>query len=250
MSRDAVIHMPIRREGDRLVPEEEPAELGRRIAENAEIFILRGAYTSRQMLDLRRMLMDWSSSNKVWPEGVSASVPGISYHRIDDGSAPTSMPHIFHQWGFDDLPSLPDELGRVMRSMGDELLMLQNEIAGTSFGPRSGEFRFKALQHPRGGGHLVPHTHPYKPAKVAIFVNASEPGTDYDGGAARFRTEADGWIDTFDEFRIGDLLAWRYDLLHDVAPVDPGRAVDWGKDDGLWILAMEWTEAHPLSHAK
>lgn len=242
--------MPTRREGDRLVPEAEPAELGRRIGENEEIFILRGAYTAGQMLALRGMLMDWASANDVWPEGVSASVPGISYHRIDDGTVPTSMPHIFHQWGLDDLPSLPDELGSLMRSMGDELLILQNEIAGTSFKPRSGEFRFKALQHPRGGGHLVSHVHPYEPAKVAIFLNASEPGTDYASGGAHFQTKADGRIDTFDDFRIGDLLAWRYDLVHGVTPVDPEREVDWGADDGFWLMALEWTEAHPLSSAK
>jgi len=38
--------------------------------------------------------------------------------------------------------------------------------------------------------------------------------------------------------------------VHGVTPVDPEREVDWGADDGFWLMALEWTEAHPLSSAK
>ena len=82
--------------------------------------------------------------------------------------------------------------------------------------------------------------------RVAMFLNLSEPGVDYGSGGAAFRT-ADGWVDTFAPFRIGDIMAWRYDLIHSVIPVDPAGPPSWTGDDGFWIYALEGHEVHKAS---
>ena len=126
------------------------------------------------------------------------------------------------------------------------LARLAREAASTRGWPQHLARLERVGRHPRGGGHLVPHRHPYLPQKVAIFLNLSEPGVDYASGAAVFRN-AGGWVDTFADFRCGDLLAWRYDLVHGISAVEPEAPLTWEGDDGLWIAAMERFEAHPHS---
>ncbi len=242
-----IVRERVRRDAGRLIPETPIAELRSRIADRQEIVIFDKVYPAADCLALRRAITGWGEATEPWPQGVSASRPGTTFHRLDDGSVPTKMPHIFHQYGFADLDPLPAPLAATVGRLRAELIDLQNQLAGTDFGPATDEFRAKALRHPRGGGHLVAHVHPYEPARVALFLNLSEPGTDYASGAAQFHTAGHGWVDTHDEFRIGDVLAWRYDLVHGVSAVEPGGDPIWEGDDGLWIFAMEWVESHPKS---
>ena len=230
-----------------IVAAEHDGSSWREAIDRGKIVIFRGALAPDAMVALRRSLLAWGAAAPPIPVGVSASQPGLDFHRLDDGTAPTTLPHIFHQFGFATGASLPAPLAAEVRAMRHLLLDWQNRLAGTVFDRDDADFRFKAMRHPRGGGHLVSHRHPYLPQKVAIFVNLSEPGRDYASGAALFRN-ASGWVDTFADFRCGDLLAWRYDLVHGVSPVEPEAPLSWAGDDGLWIAAMERFEAHPHSH--
>jgi len=214
--------------------------------QGGKIVIFRGAFDPGEMASLRRALLDWGEATPPIPPGVSASQPGLDFHRIDDGTAPTTMPHIFHQFGVAAGGRLPGPLAEEVRRLRHALLDWQNRLAGTDFDLDDPDFRFKAMRHPRGGGHLVSHRHPYLPQKVALFLNLSEPGKDYASGAALFRN-ASGWVDTHEDFRCGDLLAWRYDLVHGVSAVEPESPLRWDGDDGFWIAAMERFEAHPHS---
>lgn len=237
--------VPVTLEGGRAVADAE-ASRWRKAIDGGKIVIFRGALASESMVGLRRALLRWASVTPPIPPGVSASQPGLEFHRVDDGTAATTMPHIFHQFGFATGDALPSDLASEVRSLRHLLLDWQNRLAGTEFDLDDVTFRFKAMRHPRGGGHLVPHRHPYLPQKVAIFLNLSEPGVDYASGAAVFRNTG-GWVDTFADFRCGDLLAWRYDLVHGISAVEPEAPLTWEGDDGLWIAAMERFEAHPHS---
>jgi len=229
----------------RVVADADPGSWREAIAKG-KIVIFRGALEPKAMGAFRRALLEWGATTPTIAAGVNASQPGLDFHRVDDGTAPTTMPHIFHQFGFATGAGLPDELRMEVRALRHLLLDWQNRLAGTAFDLDDAEFRFKALRHPRGGGHLVAHRHPYLPQKVAVFLNLSEPGRDYASGAAVFRN-ASGWVDTFRDFRCGDLLAWRYDLVHGISKVDPELLLTWDGDDGLWVAAMERFETHPRS---
>lgn len=237
--------VPVTLAGGRVVAGREAASW-REVIDRGKIVIFRGALAPEAMVSLRRALRAWGAVTPPIPPGVSASQPGLDFHRVDDGTAPTTMPHIFHQFGFATGQSLPAALALEVRALRQALLDWQNGLAGTDFDLDDPDFRFKAMRHPRGGGHLVAHRHPYLPQKVAIFLNLSEPGGDYAQGAAIFRNGS-GWVDTFADFRCGDLLAWRYDLVHGISPIEPEAPLTWDSDDGLWIAAMERFEAHPHS---
>jgi hypothetical protein len=212
------------------------------------LLIFRGALAGTDLVALRRALLQWAGTFEPFPCDQSASRPGLNFHRLDDGSAPTTMPHIFHQFGFSNLAGLPRDLKSVLTSISTMLLELQNALAGTSFTLDGQGFRTKIMRHPRCGGYLVPHRHPYLPQRVSVFLNLSQPGIDYAQGGVSFKPH-DAWIGTFEEFRLGDVLAWRYDMLHQVEPVDPGRPQKWDGDDGYWIYALEMDHIHALSNA-
>jgi hypothetical protein len=210
------------------------------------LLIFRGAFDPAEMVALRRAVQAWGEATEEFPRGKSASVPDINFHRRDDGTAPTSMPHIFHQYGFGNLAALPTALREKLETISAALLDFQNELAGTDFKLKGDTFRTKLMRHPRGGGFLVPHRHPYLPQRVSLFLNMSEPGVDYVSGGVSYRSSG-GWIVPSDDYRLGDILAWRYDMIHDVRPVDPNEPLTWEGDDGFWIYALEMDEIHKAS---
>lgn len=237
------------RDDEHLISVSMPLEkMARAIEQDQALVILRNVWSRERMLDFRQTILEWSRSTPVWPQGVSASLPDINFHRMDDGSLPGRMAHIFHQFGFGKWDELPMKLRSDVEEIGGAMFMLQNRLAGTDFKFGSPDFRIKAIRHPRGGGHLVPHTHPYLPQKVAVFLNLSEPGVDYHSGGLRFVGPDKKWIDTYEDFRCGDLLAWRYSMMHETSPVDAEAVLDWQSEDGLWIFAMDFVESHGLSH--
>ena len=216
--------------------------------ENQRILIFRGAFDGGDMIALRRAVQQWGETAEPFPKGQSASRAALNFHRLDDGSAPSILPHIFHQFGFGDLARLPASLVAILKPISTAMLKLQNELAGTQFELEDGRFRTKVIRHPRGGGFLVRHRHPFQPQRIALFLNLSQPGVDYASGGVTFKAHG-AWVEPFDQFRIGDILAWRYDMIHDVKPVDPDRPLSWEGDDGFWIYALEMDEVHKASRA-
>jgi hypothetical protein len=219
-------------------------ELGRAIEQDEQLVIFRGAFTQQEMVELRRDILAWGEEHGAWPQGVPASKESINFHRVDDGKISGRMAHIFHQFGIGAPDELTEPLKGKVAKLRAETFDLQNRLAGTDFDLDAPEFRTKAIRHPRGGGYLVPHAHPYLPQKIAIFLNASEPGEDYHSGGARFRRSDGEWINTHDDFRSGDLLAWRYSMVHETSPIDSDAGVNWDNDDGFWIMAIEYVAAH------
>jgi hypothetical protein len=221
---------------------------GGAVAAGRSILVFRGAFSEAEMLGLRRAVRQWGDATEAFPNDRSASLPGLNFHRIDPEGHPSWLKHVFHQYGFSDPESLPAPLAGALRSVAGAMVDLQNRLAGTDLRLAPDALRVKVIRHPRGGGMIAPHRHPFLPQKVATFLNLSEPGRDYRNGDARFRLGG-RWVSTTETFRCGDVLAWRYDLVHDIPPVDPDAPLDWTADDGLWILAPENVESHAHSNA-
>lgn len=216
--------------------------------EQEKMIIFRGVYSAEEMVEFRRAILGWAVETEEFPHEKSASKPGINFHRRDDELTPTTIPHIFHQFGFGNYDDLPAVLSMKLKAKHCELITLQNKLAKTRFLIDHPDFRLKAIRHPRGGGYLVPHIHPYLPQRVSLFLNLSEPGKDYYRGAVRFRMKRN-WIDTHDVFTIGDVLAWRYDAVHETTPIDEMEPLSWSGDDGFWIFALEGADVHKHSEA-
>ena len=108
---------------------------------------------------------------------------------------------------------------------------LDNSYNGFSFVPQ-------LIRYPRGGGFFSEHYHGLLPQTVGIILSGSEYGKDYMVGGGRFRSADGSWINTESILQPGDITLFRYDLGHDITPIDPDFALDWSRNDGRWTFVL------------
>ena len=215
-----------------------------------QIVILKEVFPPDLMLDYRRAVCRWRASTPPYPNGQSPdSTPDVNYHRADKGVIKSPIPHIFQQYGFNTPERLESYVGQPTQLIADLMLGLQNSVAGTRFDISRTGMRVKLLHYPTGGGYLAEHQHPLEPQRVGLIANLSRVGTDFNTGGAYFRTPF-GRIDTSAQHDIGDVILFRYDMPHAVAPVDEGRAIDWSSETGRWSFVLELRETYRLSRVK
>jgi hypothetical protein len=216
------------------------------LIEAGNVVVLPKLFDPDTILHLRQAVLDWSHRTPPFPRDRSANVPRINFHRRDDGSDPSLLAHRFHQYAFGDWDAVDPGLSDMLQSACRPLLALQNALAGTDFSFSTPGLRCKLINHPVGGGYLIKHVHPYRPQKVAFFLSLSRFGRDFATGGVVFDTP---WktVALTELFDIGNAVLFRYDLPHEVPPIDPHRPLDWSSPAGLWMLSVEWVESYPNS---
>jgi hypothetical protein len=213
-----------------------------------QVVILKGAFEAKTMLEYRAALTRWALENATFPHGRSpGDFPEVNFHRVDDGVIKSVCPHVFHQFGFNTIEGLEEYVGRPSREIAGSMRALQNRIAGTDFPLSLTGLRLKILHYPAGGGFLTEHSHPLEPQRIGLITSLSRIGEDVTAGATCFRTPA-GRVDTTHSHDIGDIVAFRYDLPHEVTPVDEHKTLNWNSDAGKWSVVLELRETHALSH--
>jgi hypothetical protein len=96
----------------------------------------------------------------------------------------------------------------------------------------------QVIQYPRGGGFFAEHFHPIQPQKIGLVLAGSEYGKDYFNGGGRFRSADGSWSNTEGAHQIGDISLFRFDIGHDITPVDPDCDMDWARVDGRWTFVL------------
>ena len=223
----------------------------RQNVQNGKIVILKNVFSEEQMLHLKNEIIKWGNNTPIFPHGESPSnYPSLNYHRIDDGSVPSVCPHIFHQYGFNSINDLDADVSVPLSEVANKLTIIQNLIGETKFDISLTGLRLKVLQYPEGGAFLHEHTHPLEPQNVGLILSLSKIGVDFKKGAAAFMTP-EGFVDTVQFHDIGDVILFRYDLQHEVTPVNPEKTtIDWNMPTGKWSLVLELRDTHNLSHKK
>lgn len=117
----------------------------------------------------------------------------------------------------------------------------QTEYVLSSHHPISeNEFRRPRLIHyPKGGGFFDWHAHPRYPVNYGLILNLSENGINFDEGATEFLRNNGERICVEDFTDIGDLILFKYDQKHRVAPCNP-------KDDLIFDINGRWTAVMPI----
>jgi hypothetical protein len=211
--------------------------------DGGQVVILKGAFRAARLLDVRRKISAWTSTQPVFPRGESANRPHLNFHRIDDGTAKSLVPHISQICGFGNVRALPEPLHTDISTISSCLLDLQARLTGTRFDVHSSDIKTIIGRIPRGGGHQAPHKHAYQPQKYLSALNMSQPGVDYETGGMSFKV-GDHWLASTDQHRAGDVVLFRADLFHGIDPVDADAALDWGRTDGYWLYSVERFETY------
>jgi hypothetical protein len=243
----SLVEMKSRLESGKIIAEVSRAEIARLVAEG-RIVILKGALAPSLVAEFRRAVSRWGKTSDAFPHGKSPTTePEINYHRIDDGVIKSSLPHVFHQFGFGNHGRL-GELGRSALVISQAMLDLQNEIAGTNLDFSISGCRLKVLHYPAGGGYLQQHAHPLEPQRVGLILAGAKVGEELSTGGTFFVTPF-GSVDTADCHDIGDIILFRYDLPHGVSAIDADKKLDWSSDAGKWSIVLELRETHAVSRA-
>src|SRR5579863_161930 len=245
------ITIPFAFEESLIKPSNETVVDARKFIDEGKIIVLKNVFTADEILEIRSKIVDWGRKTSVFPHGESPSkYPTLNYHRIDDGSIPSVCPHIFHQYAFNTIPELENNLRLSLDSLSRKLLLIQNAFADTNFGISLDGLRLKILQYPQGGGFLQEHSHPRDPQRIGLILSMSRCGRDFNEGAAVFKVDGQ-IIDTVKYHDIGDVVIFRYDLPHAVSKVDSQKTdINWSLDTGKWSVVLEFRDTHGLSHKK
>ncbi len=95
------------------------------------------------------------------------------------------------------------------------------------------------IHYPKGGGFFDWHEHPRFPVNYGMICNLSEKGKNFDEGATEI-IGSKGDLICVEEFsNIGDLILFKYDLRHRVAPCNP-------EDDLVFDTNGRWTAILPI----
>ncbi len=99
--------------------------------------------------------------------------------------------------------------------------------------------RPQILHYPIGGGFFDWHSHKRFPNNYGLILNLSKKDRDFQQGQTEVILENKKVIKLDDYTDIGDLILFRYDLAHRVAPCDP-------KEDLVFSDKGRWTAVLPL----
>jgi len=221
-------------------------ELREKLSSGA-IVVIKNAFSPRLLEELREFTVEWSNQTESYGFERSASLMHLNFHRKDSEADDASLPHCFHQFGFGNMDELEEGFRVLIRSIAGDMLTLQNLIAGTSFTFEEGDCRPKILRYPRGAGYLAAHKHPLTPQKIGLILQLSRHGTDYEDGGTVFETPF-GKVSMKGAQDIGDLVLFRYDLVHEVPLVDVNASANWESSDGKWSMVLELLKTHENSN--
>jgi hypothetical protein len=99
--------------------------------------------------------------------------------------------------------------------------------------------RIQIIHYPRGGGFFDWHTHPRFPVNYGLILNLSKKGRNFDEGATEIVSSRNQLMQVENYSDIGDLILFRYDLKHRVAPCDPDA-------DLCFDVNGRWTAILPI----
>ena len=168
-----------------------------------------------------------------------------NYYVVESGVSPRQKtPHHYHAYNFNRLQALlPESLRAQLLPVFDSSRMLWNRLTGNDFGYEADsegrKFHPQILHYPSGGGHFGRHIHPLQPQQIGLILGLSRRGEDFHSGCTRF--EVDGVeLETEDKHDISDLILFRYDIVHWIAPIDSGENLRENSDRGRWTLVLPY----------
>jgi hypothetical protein len=219
------------------------ADISRHLFEG-RIVELKGVFNPPLVAAFRRAIHSWGRTTPVFPNGKSPSdFPELNYHRIDDGSYPSLMPHIFHQYGLSQIDALDEPLRGMARRFGKLLADLQNKVANTNLELSPDALRLKVLHYPAGGGHLAEHAHDIEPQRIGVILSLSSIGDEIEQGGTTFDTPF-GMVDVSSCHDIGDIVLFRVNIPHGIPPVDAHKTLDWSSEAGKWSVVLDLRDTY------
>jgi hypothetical protein len=151
------------------------------------------------------------------------------------------VPHVFHDYNFNDFTILPEDFKNRMFGVFEPLRIFYNSLTGYQkpFGFIQNEpyLHPQLIHYPLGGGFFGRHNHNLLPQKVGFILSLSHYGIDYKNGGTCFVID-DEVVDIEGKLDIGDLCLWPNDVDHWVKQSALEDQFDWHSDKGRWVATL------------
>lgn len=206
-----------------------------------DIWLLRGAFSERFMLELKARTVAWERAREQSFHKMLEGTP--DFHRAIDLETGrkysiNGCKHsaYFYRWNSDPLRIWPtiDARWRVVK-----LAMGLRAEEYERFTPKDGVVdRIQVVRYPPSIGYLEPHADAHEHQRLFLSCYMSRRGVDYQGGGFYAVDAEDKPRFLEDDIRIGDISIGCATIVHGVAPCDLGKVPDWKADDGRWFLSL------------
>jgi|TARA_B110000027_G_scaffold67968_1_gene72672 hypothetical protein len=132
----------------------------------------------------------------------------------------------------------------------DEVVNLQYGYLYNNIEQKKTYSKFSAYQYPKGGGFFSKHKHTRWPTNYGVILNLSKTGKDFKkGGVNNFYYRKKKININRNEVDQGDLTLFRYDLHHEIPPVDPHEDLKFDKS-GRWTVTFPILYNNPFVYKK
>jgi hypothetical protein len=235
-----ILEIGARLEDGAVVADLPPVEIRRQVMDQRQIVMLKGVFDPAAATAMRTAVADWGRAT---PLAEVDDFRGNYHRRRAMVARQQQAPHVFHDYNFNAMATLPDPLQASLRSLFEPLRGLYQALTGTETGfeaPVAGPYVHPQLIHyPSGGGFFARHWHNLAPQQLGFIVSLSQRGRDYRNGGTVF--EIDGQlVDLEGRQDIGDICVWRYDYHHWVTQSDLRDKFDWDSDAGRWVATYAY----------
>ena len=202
-----------------------------------QVVIIKGGMNKQKLLDLRRELLAWGMRTPI----VAQDDFKTNRHRYRVQVAHTlKTPQVMHDFVFNDMHNAEEPIRSLMLSHFEPLRNFYISLTGNDipWGPQEGPyFHPQVLHYPEGGGFFGSHIHNLLPQKIGVVVSMSQFGIDFEKGATV--VEVNGEVADTEGFQdLGDILLFRYDLIHWVSQSNLHQRFSWETEKGRWTMIL------------
>ena len=126
----------------------------------------------------------------------------------------------FNDERIENFPKVFFEIFNNMKKFQNKYLNLQQNI-NSDFKRRP-----QIIHYPVGGGFFDWHNHRRFPNNYGLILNLSKKKREFNSGQTEIKLDDNQILKVDDHADIGDLILFRYDLPHRVAPCDPEKDLE------------------------
>ncbi len=202
-----------------------------------QVVIIKGGMDKQKLLDLRRELLAWGMKTPPAPKDDFTT----NRHRYRVQVAHTlKTPQVMHDFVFNDMHNADEPIRSLMLGHFEPLRNFYVSLTGNdiAWGPQEGPyFHPQILHYPEGGGFFGSHIHNLMPQKIGVVVSMSQFGVDFEKGATMVVVN-DEVVNTEGFQDLGDILLFRYDLVHWVSQSNLHHRFDWDTEKGRWTMIL------------
>ena len=206
-----------------------------------DVYILKGAFRPKFMVDLRAGTMAYFKSK---PSEFHKMLEGTpDFHRLIDPETGLKYSFrvckhsaFFYPWNDDPFGIFEQvyERWRVIK----HLMGLEDRSYERNT-PKDGVVdRIQVAQYPSKIGFLEPHSDPYLHQRLFFSGYMCKREVDYQGGGFYLVGNGNTVIEAEDSIEVGDVGIGYATVLHGVSPCNRDKEPNWDSDEGRWFLSM------------